>query len=291
MRKKKNTFSSFQIIKREKKKKKKKKMEEEGGVNSNPAGDDGGNGGNGGGGGGDAEMQPQRLQEVAAQKSQFLPRECYRFFEFKAHEEQRKLGLKDDIQFEFKGESLLALGCIVRSFVRAEVEKHAGVQRKNRLPSNKVVKGAYLDKKFKTHKVIRRIQKGMTMRDGGLNPLITAAERRVCIWCNERAVEVPCLCGRGQSTVDFDGFMRRLLFCSEECHMAYHASNPNKKIPSVKVKKDAGGPKKEFYLVENDAGGGFDADDVDDVDDDDDDGRDSKDDDDSDSDSDYKDDE
>lgn len=48
--------------------------------------------------------------------------------------------------------------------------------------------------------------------------------------------------------------------------MAYHANNPKKRVPSVRVKKDpgyegAGGPKKEFYLVENNAGDDSDFDD------------------------------
>lgn len=197
---------------------------------------------------------PQETQGVAGKKNLFLPKECYRFFEFKAHEEQKKLNYKNDLQFEFKGESLLALGSVLRSYIRAEVESKIGV-KSNRATHSKKAVGALLKKKFRVPELIQKMQEGITMKSGCLNPLITAAEERLCANCRVLPVQTPCLCSCEQCFLSFDEFMKKLLFCSEDCHKAYHQKHPKKRKLTVDDEEiQDRSLKKMFYLVENKGG-------------------------------------
>lgn len=171
----------------------------------------------------------------------FLPKECYRFFEYKAYEKRKKLGYTGDLQFEFRGESLLSLGTVLRSYIKSEIEKRIGINKGSISLNRKVSKDAFLNKKFKNRRDImnirniQKIQKGIAMKDGRINPLIVDAENRVCLMCRMNPVRTPCLCDKEQTILGFDNFLNRLLFCSEECHVAYHEGFTMKNDTSIDV--------------------------------------------------------
>ena len=182
----------------------------------------------------------------------FLPKECYRFFEYKVHKEQRKLGYNNNIQFGFTRESLLSLGSVIRSYIRAKVEGRLGVAKRSD-SSSKRLKSMFLNSRFKSRRFIRKIQRGLTMREGRLNPVLLVAEQRLCAQCKDRPVKIPCLCDHGRSIAGFDHFMERLLFCSEECHAEFHKSGKSvtEYIEKEDIVEQDGKMVRPFYLVKH----------------------------------------